>query len=247
MALGPTWDFARRAEGGFIVDATTMNPAEWRALQTSYQLGELLMPCCDGSAVPKLSPNAVPFFAHAGNGCETSPESQWHLGAKQLVRDTARALGFTAELERPGGQGKARWCADVWIVADEVPFVVELQHSYQHLRDYITRHARYQEAGLRCLWLVIPGRYATLSMAMAKQRLREEFPGARRWPDGEGSCLKNLPVAALFLDSTPAVRGPALQATPADVLTAFARDTFRWASGTWRVVVEPAPIVLSDQ
>jgi competence protein CoiA len=137
MGLGPTWDFARRRDGQGVVDATTLDTEAWRSLQTTYRLGELVMPCCDAPAVPKLSPNGLPYFAHVGNGCQTSPESQWHVQAKQLVRDTARDLGFVADLERPGHTGRWRWCADVWIEADGAPFVIELQHSYQHLRDYL--------------------------------------------------------------------------------------------------------------
>ena len=119
MDLGPTWDFARRLDGGGIVDATTLDAMVWRALQTTYRVGELIMPCCDAPAVPKSSPHGIPFFAHAGNGCQTSPESQWHLRAKQLVRDTARELGFLAELERSGNTRRSHWCADVWVVASQ--------------------------------------------------------------------------------------------------------------------------------
>jgi hypothetical protein len=235
MALNPTWDFARRSDGSGVVDATTLDAATWRALQTTYHVGELLMPCCDSPAIPKSSRNGVPFFAHAGNGCQTSPESQWHLRAKQLVRDAARELGFLADIERPGNTGRSRWCADVWIEVNGVAYVVELQHSYQHLRDYLARQQRYKDSGLQCLWLVMPERYLTLLDAMTRQRRRMDFAGLRTWPNGQGGCIRDFPVALLELDPEPLVRGPGLRSSMTQVLTAFVHGGFRWQDGMWCV------------
>jgi len=39
-------------------------------------MGELLMPCCKGAAVPKVSPNGLQHFAHASGVCSESEESQ---------------------------------------------------------------------------------------------------------------------------------------------------------------------------
>lgn len=237
--LGPTWDFARRVDGLGVVDATSLDAAQWRSLKTTYRLGELLMPCCDSPAVPKSSPNDVPFFAHAGSGCTASIEGQWHLRAKQTVRDVARDLGYHAELERPGGQGNARWCSDVWIVAKDVHYAVELQHSYQHLRDYLARQKRYEDAGVRCLWLLMQDRYMTLTKAMVRRRQKEDFPGVRHWPVGECGCLREFPVGVLELNPLPVVGGPGLRAGLAEVIAAFVDGNFQWSNGQWCVTLPP--------
>lgn len=108
-------------------------------------MGDLLMPCCPAPAVPKLSPGH-PFFAHAGAGgdCSTSEESQWHLAAKILVRSVLENLGCRATLEESGVGNSGRWQADVWAERDGVKLAVEIQRSYQSLRDYRRRQEPYR-------------------------------------------------------------------------------------------------------
>ncbi len=223
-------DFARRADGT-IVDASVLTPSAWRELQVTYHVGELSMPCCGAPAVPKTSPNGLRFFAHAAGTCGSAPETIWHETAKQTVRDTARALGYQAALEQPGRTGDQRWCADVWLDIPGSPVAIELQHSYQHLRTYLERHERYQNAGVRCLWLLMKERYMTLGKATLKKRFVEEF--GRKWPEGEGQCLRELPMAMLDLDSSAFVRGVRLQAPLSDVLKAFVEDSLIWQTGAW--------------
>lgn len=227
------WDFAYRAGTEELVDASALDVGAWRTLQTTYQVGELEMPCCRAPAVPKTSPNGLPFFAHLAGACQTSPESQWHLQAKESVRDAARSLGYRAELERCSAPGEPRWRADLWIDAGGAPFVVELQRSYQHLRDYFARQQRYADAGLRCLWLLMKPRYFTLIKAMVKHRQRHDFHGQRDWPADQGSCVRGVPVGMLDLESTPTVYGPLLRAPLSDVLAAFAAERFEWRDGRW--------------
>lgn len=223
-------DFARRIDGT-IVDASLLSSIAWRELQVTYAMGELSMPCCGAPAVPKTSPNGLQFFAHAAGTCGSAPETLWHETAKQTVRDTARALGYPATLEQPGSTGDQRWCADVWLDLPDGPVAVELQHSYQHLRTYLERQQRYQNGGVRCLWLLMRERYMTLGKATLKKRFVEEF--GRKWPDGEGQCLLELPMAMLDLDSSPFVRGVRLQAPLPNVLKAFVEGSLAWQAGAW--------------
>ncbi|MCO7568341.1 hypothetical protein NJI34_44840, partial [Pseudomonas sp. S 311-6] len=51
---------ARFADDRGVANALRMTPAQWMQLQVSYQMGELLMPCCPAPAVPKLSPKETP-------------------------------------------------------------------------------------------------------------------------------------------------------------------------------------------
>lgn len=227
------WDIAYRAGTEILVDGSALDADTWRALQTSYRVGELEMPCCRAPAVPKTSPNGLPFFAHLAGACQTSPESEWHLQGKQAVRDAARALGYRADLERCSAPGDPRWRADLWIDPGGAPFVVELQRSYQHLRDYVARQQRYRDAGLRCLWLLMQPRYHTLIGAMVKHRQRHDFPGQRHWPTDQGACISDVPVGSLDLETTPTVMGPQLHAPLSAVLSAFATDRFRWRDGRW--------------
>ncbi|KZC39897.1 hypothetical protein RHOFW510R12_01235 [Rhodanobacter sp. FW510-R12] len=229
------WDIAYRAGTDDVLDGSALDPVAWRALQVTYRVGELEMPCCRAPAVPKTSPNGFPFFAHLAGACQTSPESQWHLAGKQAVRDAARALGYQVALERASAPGAPRWRADLWVESGGGPFVVELQRSYQHLRDYVERQRRYADAGLPCLWLLMKPRYLTLSKAMAKHRMREEFAGQKRWPEDQAVWIAGLPVACLELQGTPMVVGPQLRTSLPDVLSAFACGDFRWSNGRWCV------------
>lgn len=53
------------ADGRGVANALHMTSDQWLALQVNYQVGELLMLCCSAPAIPKISPNGYPFFAHA--------------------------------------------------------------------------------------------------------------------------------------------------------------------------------------
>jgi competence protein CoiA len=239
-------DFARRDDGS-VVDASLLSPDAWRDLQVTYRMGELSMPCCSAPAVPKTSPNGLQFFAHAAGTCGSAPETIWHESAKQSVRDAARELGYQATLERPGRTGNKRWCADVWLDFPGGPVAIELQHSYQHVRTYLQRQECYENAGVRCLWLLMKDRYITLGKATLKKRYLEEL--GRNWPDGEGQCLRELPMAVLDLESTPFVRGVRLQAPLHDVLKAFVEGSHTWDAGAWVVdqdAQKSAPVSIPD-
>ncbi|KRC32042.1 hypothetical protein [Lysobacter sp. Root96] len=225
---------ARRVGGDGVVNALRMTRTEWEQLQRTYSVGELVMPCCPSPAIPKLSPNGHPFFAHASGACSSSEESQWHQAAKILVRSALEDLGCTASMEEPGSGDRGRWQADVWAERGSVKLAVEIQRSYQSLRDYRDRQERYRAAGVLGLWLLRSDRYHTLCKSMGKERLRTEF-GGKFPPEGHFSpCLADVPVARLELEPDPTITGAGFfSASVPQLLDAVLTGRFRCIDGLW--------------
>ncbi len=225
---------ARRADGGHPVNALRMTRVQWDQLQCTYQVGDLLMPCCDAAAIPKTSPNGYPFFAHASGACSTSEESQWHLASKQAVAGVLEQLGCKATIEEPGSGEAGRWQADVWSVRGNVKLAVEVQRSYQHLREYRRRQERYRAGGVRALWLLQEDRYKTLLGSMGKERFRTELGGVFPAAGHFGPCLADIPVARLAFDPDPAVSGAGFfKATLRQLLEAVLDGRFLCIDGLW--------------
>ncbi|MBF0134495.1 MAG: hypothetical protein HQL75_18145 [Magnetococcales bacterium] len=145
---------AKYANGAGVANALRMTPEQWLDTQHTYRIGDLIMPCCSSPAIPKLSANGHPFFAHASGTCNTSEENQWHIAAKILVRTVLEDLGCRASVEEPGSSITGRWKADVWGERGSVRLAVEIQRSYQSLRDYRHRQERYRAADVHTLWLL---------------------------------------------------------------------------------------------
>ena len=223
---------ANYADGSGTVNALRMTPAEWKELQRTYQIGTMIMPCCPGAAVPKVSANGYPFFAHASGACSSSEESQWHQAAKIVVRTALEDLGCSASIEAPGKGAGGRWQADVWAERGEVRLAVEIQRSYQGLDQYRERQQRYRDAGVRALWLLRSDRYSTLLNSMMKERWRTEF--APNWPEGHGSAVADVPFAWMELEPEPRVGGASyFSATVSQLLDAVLTDRYVWIDGTW--------------
>lgn len=225
---------AAYADGTGVANALRMSQVQWHELQRNYRVGDLQMPCCSAPAVPKVSANGYPFFAHLGGACTTSEESQWHLAAKILVRSVLEDLGCRASVEMPGSGDAGRWQADVWGERNGVRLAVEIQRSYQSLRDYRKRQGRYSDEGVKSRWLLGQERYSTLAKSMGKERLRTEFGG--KFPPGGhfGPCLPDLPVAMLELEPVPTIKGAGFfTATLPDLLEAVLSNRFLCIDGLW--------------
>lgn len=226
---------AKYVNGAGVVNALRMTPAEWLQLQRTYRIGDLVMPCCPGAAVPKVSANGYPFFAHASGACNSSEESQWHLAAKILVRSALEDLGCRASIEEPGSGAVGRWQADIWAERGPVKLAVEIQHSYQSLRLYRERQDRYRAAGVQALWLLRTDRYLTLLKSMGKERQRAEFAGqvpplGQHW----GPCLAEVPIARLDFESEPAITGGYFfSASVPQLLEAVLSGRYLCIDGTW--------------
>ena len=185
-------DYARRSNGE-IVYANDFNDDEWKHYKENYVLGELLMPCCSSPAIPKTSPNFLKFFAHYTDECSTSPESEWHLRAKE---DLARHLGergLTPLLEHSGNNAKGSWRADIYFEFNGKKFALEVQHSYQTLEQYINRQNRYNESSVSCFWIIYKPRYLTLTKSIAKFKIKTEF-GGKLPAGGLIPILSNMPA-----------------------------------------------------
>ena len=225
---------AAYANGTGVANALRMSQAQWLGLQRNYHVGDLLMPCCNAPAVPKISANGHPFFAHLSGACSTSEESQWHLAAKILVRSVLEDLGCRASVEVPGSSETSRWKADVWGERGEAKLAIEIQRSYQSLRDYRTRQKKYRAEGIKALWLLRQERYSTLTRSMSKERLRTEF-GGKFPPAGHfGPCLADVPIAMLELEPTTTITGAGFfTASLPDLLEAVLSDRFLCVDGLW--------------
>lgn len=230
--------YARAALGEDRIYAQDLDAGAWRTLQTSYVVGQLLMPCCDAPAIPKVSPLGLQFFAHASGACGSSPESQWHQASKEAVAAAAKSLGYRAIIEHPGSDG---WRADVWIDVPGRPVALELQHSYQHLRDYHKRQLRYAASGVNCFWLVMDKPYATLTNACMKHRWREELGRPKSWPASQGILLSNLPAFTLRLENGASVHGPDMHLPLLDAVRGFCEDRYIWRDGRWLLDGTPIP------
>lgn len=225
---------------GQVLHVAGFNDATWAALQCSYRLGELSMPCCGAAAVPKTSSNGRRFFAHAGGECDTSPEGIWHLAGKRLVLNLGRDRGWNAIEEAAGGDDADRWRADVLLEHKGMRVAVELQHSYLHLRDFLHRQSRYERAGIRCIWMLPVAGYKRLAKATGKARVAAEFGGTV--PDSFFPCLRELPVVALEFEPEVQVVGAALlRASLAAVLDAAMSGRFVWQAGAWVIEGAPSP------
>jgi competence CoiA-like predicted nuclease len=130
---------------GRPLDAATFASGDWETLKQAAQVGDFVMPCCRAPAVLKTSINGLPFFAHLSHECATAPETKWHKAGKVAVLAALNGLGIEGREEVSGRSSTGdKWEADTLFLADGRTIVVELQRSYQHLRDYIRRQERYK-------------------------------------------------------------------------------------------------------
>ena len=136
--------------------AFDLSPEEWRALQKENRsTRHLRMPCCKAQVVLKRSPRHTRFFAHKSVGeCSAGRETEAHRYLKRIAVEAARAHGWYAETEVAGTTDKGDyWKADVLARKAKSQVAIEIQWSSQTNEETLHRHARYEESGVRCLWL----------------------------------------------------------------------------------------------
>lgn len=116
----------------------------------------LKMPCCSAEVVMRISSRGLQFFAHKAKGdCTTATETQEHLHLKQMAVTAARACGWTADTEVDGATPSgASWKADVLAQRGKHTVAVEIQWSGQTNEETLRRQLRYNESGIRGLWLL---------------------------------------------------------------------------------------------
>lgn len=218
-------------KSGEAVFPGAIDDRAWEALKSSYQVGDFLMPCCPHvPAIPKTGPNGTRFFAHLNGGCETAPESVWHKTAKALLRFHLSEIGIPS-FEEAKAEG---WRADIYFELAGRRFALEVQQSYQHLRVYLQRQARYEAAGVQCVWVLYKPRWSTLLDSIGKKRFREEF--GRRIPEGGYyPFLPSLPIVCMELDPPTIIMGGSIHPT-SDVprfLAAIIAGAFVYEGGRW--------------
>ena len=222
---------------GRPVDAGLISSCAWEEMKQATQLGDFLMPCCKAPAVPKTSINGVPFFAHLSDECDTAPETKWHKAGKAAVLAALSALGIDGREEVPGrAPNGSKWEADVLFSSGGRTIAIELQRSYQHLREYARRHERYLESGVECYWLLRKETFFTLSKATSRLLLKREFGGV--FPEtGIGTgMLPELPVAILNTeDEQRVVFGGLKGATVQAWLEGILSGSFQYRSGSWNL------------
>jgi len=222
---------------GHPVDASTIASVTWEALKLAAQLGDFVMPCCKAPAVLKTSSNGLHFFAHLSDECATAPETQWHLTGKAAVLAALQSMGITGREEAPGqAPGGAKWEADVLFSVQGRTIAVELQRSYQHLRDYIRRQERYAASSVECYWLVRKEAYFTLSKATSQLRLKRDFGNV--FPAGGmgAGMLPELPVSMLEAADAHVVHFGAFKtATVAGWLGGIINGNYQYRAGSWNM------------
>lgn len=116
---------------------------EWEALKAQSQTdpSAFKMPCCQSRAVLKTSMQGLQFFSHYSDECATAPETIWHIEGKDLIFGALKFFGMNPRSEVPGGTGKDRWKADIYFEVGARKIAIELQRSYQHLRDFERRQS----------------------------------------------------------------------------------------------------------
>ena len=221
-------------KSGMLVDAGRIDSVEWEALKASSTVGDFVMTCCRAPAVLKTSINGVPFFAHLNDECQTAPETAWHQEGKALICSKLASMAVQCESEVPGGQTGDKWKADTLFRIGQRVIVIEMQRSYQHLRDYLRRQERYAKSGVECYWLTRRENYRTLAMATARLRLKRDF-GGRFPPEGTfPPMLPELPVAYLELGEAPRICGAMLfSASIEDWLQAVIEQRYFSDNGHW--------------
>ncbi|RQU68112.1 hypothetical protein DF141_28340 [Burkholderia cenocepacia] len=223
---------------GRPVDAAAFSIPEWDLLKESTQLGDFLMPCCRAPAVLKTSINGLPFFAHLSGECATAPETQWHRSGKAAVLAALNGMGIAGAEEVPGASpGGDRWEADVLFSVAGRAIVIELQRSYQHLRDFMRRQERYIASGVECYWLVRHETFLTLCKSTRRLLLKRDFDNV--FPqEGIGTgMLAELPVSMLTdTDNQQLVLfGEMKEATVKAWLAGILAGTYQYRGGSWNL------------
>lgn len=223
--------------GGLPVDAATIPSAEWEGLKLAAQLGDFVMPCCKAPAVLKTSINGLPFFAHLSDECCTAPETKWHKAGKASVLAALAGMGIEGRDEVPGCSPLGdKWEADVLFSVPGRTIVIELQRSYQHLRDFTRRQERYAASGAECYWLVRPETFMTLGKATSRLLLKRDFGNV--FPsEGIGTgMLPELPVAVLDTEGKQLVQFGGFKTATVPVWLAGILDgAYQYRGGSWNL------------
>lgn len=106
-------------------------------------------------------------YARLADGSEPThgPESAWHLEAKRVLMDWARAevVALSARQEVSVQAGTHGRRADVLVEGEGWRTALEAQHSYLGAINWAERHKDYEAAGIHDVWLFAPANEPHLS------------------------------------------------------------------------------------
>lgn len=228
--------YAIREDGAPIFPEEIIE-SEWERLKETYQVGDFLTPCCGAPAVPKTSMYMTRFFAHYSDECTTSPESVWHLSSKETIARVLGELGFRAYLERPisGVGGKVK--SDVYFEVGSRRVAIEVQHSYQHLREYIKRQSKYAAHGIENYWVLYRPRYMTVTKSIWQHRVHHEYAGKVPSNRQVYPALRELPIVFFEPEEGGGVVRAAgfISASIRDWLTSVASQRFVYNIDRWEI------------
>lgn len=189
-------------ETGEMVLAFNYDAISWKELaEKNRRMGTLVMPCCGRPVVLKRSHLGTRFFAHArreGSACPS--ESEEHLLAKDLVAKAVVQAGWNAETEavlKPHGL-----VADVLATKGKKCVAFEIQWSRQKKNDTERRHAAYEKAGIRALWLFKQWDYPRCKEIPAFRLVRDTESRSFQvwiWRSGHDYEKVNTPAQAIEL------------------------------------------------
>ena len=222
---------------GIPVDASTIPTDHWEILKQRSQLGDFVLPCCQSPAILKTSINGLQFFAHISDECSTAPETVWHMNGKVAVLAALAGLGRVGREEVTGQSlNGSTWKADVLFSFQGRTIAIELQRSYQHLRDFMRRQERYTESNVECYWLTRKEQFVTLTKATARLHCKRYY--GNKFPDagiGTGS-LPELPVAMLETENELIVNFGAMKSATVPIwLTGILNGAYRYHEGSWNL------------
>jgi len=145
---------------------------EWDELKGNYVDLGLHMKCCGAPAIPKTSKLGTQFFSHKTDACGEGKESIEHIRCKELIVLGGRAAGWQANPEESGEDGgQNAWIADVLCVKDVSKIAFEVQLASQTFPEYKRRTERYNNSGVRCLWLIRRKRRHPIAEQMILDRI----------------------------------------------------------------------------
>lgn len=210
---------------------------EWEALKAQSQTdpSAFKMPCCQSRAVLKTSMQGLQFFSHYSDECATAPETIWHIEGKDLIFGALKFFGMNPRSEVPGGTGKDRWKADIYFEVGARKIAIELQRSYQHLRDFERRQARYARYGVECYWLVRNEVGRTLMNAIMNKRWRDEFGKGAIPDDHMVNTSPSFFFGMLRPERESNVACPRLHLTHLQLLAHIINNDLHWNGFQWSV------------
>jgi hypothetical protein len=196
------------------IESFSVKSENWKQLK-GCEKGSIIHPMVGYPMMAVTSPTGLQYFRfYPGHTIPNpKPESEEHIRAKLIAYEALRKAGYSAWLEHEGYQAmrergrpiqEDRWEPDVLLEAGGLVIALEIQISGQTLDDYLERTARYQRAGILCVWLTSFNQFQRLNKAITYRF----GPSADRIAIGDGRvCVPEFPAFVLKEDFAVMVFG----------------------------------------